>query len=177
MVYSARRFHMYSGENLFLLSTSTCVMGAFSISLIAAWLQRYQLQFIWIEKSSRLDAYSLWFSKVLLANTLSLLSMPLLTTLTLSVFTKLPLGELATIFMVCLLFTAAVASATGSLIYEFESHPALALCFCFMASVPISVVLLATYWWLMFFVFPVGMHYLKDRGIERVRVILRYAIL
>ncbi len=176
MVYSARRFHIAAGSELFLLSTSTCVMGAFSIALIAAWLQRYQLRFVWIEKSSRLDPYSLWFSKVLLANALSLLFMPLLTTLTVSVFTKPPLGELVIIFVVCLLFTAAVASATGSLIYEFESHPALALCFCFMASVPISIVLLATYWWLMFFVFPVGMHYLKDRGIARIRIILRYAI-
>jgi hypothetical protein len=174
LVYLVVRFRIYTGPYLFVLSTGTCALGGFSLSLIAARLLKYQADFLWIDKSAHLDADSFWLSKVLFTNVLSLLFMPALTGLALAIFPNPPLRELARIVLVSSLITIMVASFTGSLAYEFERHPVLALFFCFMASVPLALFIVATYWWLVIFIFPFAMHHLKNRGLSRIRMILKH---
>lgn len=174
LVYFTARYDIRTGPYLLVLSTGLCALGVLSISLIAVRLLRYQLEFIWIDKSLAIDAHDLWFGKVLFANLLSLLSVPTLTAVALAIFPRPLLSEVAYVFAISVVMTVVVASFTGSLVYEFERHPVLALFFCFMASVPLIIIMVATYWWLIFFIFPYAMHHLKDRGLSRVRIIMKY---
>lgn len=174
MVFLIGRYQILAGESLFVLATGTCALSAFSLSLIAARLLKYQKDFLWIDQCSHVSAESIWLGKVVFTNLLSLIAVPPLTVAAVAAVTGAPWRELGLIFIVGALITSMVASFTGSLVYEFEGHPLVALFFCFMASVPLAFFMVASYWWLVFIVFPFAMHHLKNRGLSRIKVILKY---
>lgn len=167
LIAVVRRYQL-TGENLELTILAAGTLSIFCLAALTPALIRYQLAFLWLERSLPVEKEDIYTSKLCYSQIISLPAV--VTTTIFALLLGIGSGTPFLSFKLLLIWWL-VASFVGALSFEIITRPSLAIPFIAIGSLSMGS-LVIRFWWIWFIIYPFLMNYLRTRAVDRCRVLL-----
>ncbi|MEW6730168.1 MAG: hypothetical protein AB1489_02405 [Acidobacteriota bacterium] len=159
-----------TGLSFELAAQTACALASFALAALASALVKYQLAFLWLERSTPVKGIEMYHDKLWYAR---LLSLPALIISAVLMFLLSSADISSRIFLLAkmLLVWLMVSSFVGALSFEIITRPTLAIPFVAIASLSITSLTIRL-WWLWFLLYPYIMAKLAERARQRTYLLL-----